>query len=134
MGNLTASKKGGHDKSRWISLKRPSGSLLDQRQCGSVLDGQWITFMLTIAQNVRSYNLIVLRKQNSIKQTNIICTHNSYFHRFTFLSFIGSRRLEMSLCWHLLQFYSNNRTTIVYREIAKSAVVGPCAQGYEPYL
>src|SRR5690554_1246057 len=36
MGNLTASKKGGHDKSRWISLKRPSGSLLDQRQ--------WISF------------------------------------------------------------------------------------------
>ena len=36
MGNPIASKKGGHDKSRWISLKRPSGSLLDQRQ--------WISF------------------------------------------------------------------------------------------
>ena len=35
MGNLTASKKGGHDKTRWNSLKRPSGSLLDQRQGGA---------------------------------------------------------------------------------------------------
>ena len=25
-------KKAGHDKSRWISLKQPSGSLLDQRE------------------------------------------------------------------------------------------------------
>ena len=28
-------KEGGHDKSRWISLKRPSGSLLDQREWGA---------------------------------------------------------------------------------------------------